>query len=548
MIESDVKMEEETLAATGQCHMENDSAAAVSQEPEALPRVGVEGEENPKRDLQNLDADLLVEVLSYLPQNELFEVMAVSSRWQAVVQETSKLWRVVKVGRKWHSGMGRGVGIEDLYEIVHSVLCVAERVQFSIPFNKYQERILGGVLGVHLRTLELPHSCAYPDFFVVLLSHCPELRSLLIKGEPLGQDPIHICHAKLEIFEVRCRIDRPLTIDCLNLTRLSTAGNGDHLPAGVSGTKQAPFFRCPNLTSLFLAPLHCVSGMLESMAAHAPNIEWLESYCRVDAPFEVLYNFKALQGLKLRACGTIPLGAFNKWPRLERLTLHGHRFASNLRVRHTGLKYIEIEDGIGLTSPSISCFSLEELCLLFYEFGEECLEGLNTSCPKLKSLYIEGSVRKRQDPRAEVPINFRHENLEECRIINLSHRPICVVCPILLKLVVVRAEFECYDVSHKFMALCASLTVLQLSGALTNELCCSIILTLRNLRRLEISGLECFGENDSLELKHSNLKDLVIRKTHMATIVLEMEHIERVEIVNSCVGVLKVSSVERVTL
>lgn len=84
MIESDVKMEEETLAATGQCHMENDSAAAVSQEPEALPRVGVEGVEISKRDLQNLDADLLVEVLRYLPQQELFEVMTGSRSHQTL--------------------------------------------------------------------------------------------------------------------------------------------------------------------------------------------------------------------------------------------------------------------------------------------------------------------------------------------------------------------------------------------------------------------------------------------------------------------------------
>ena len=84
------------------------------------------------RELRNLGADMLVEVFSFLPQTELFEVLTVSKEWMKAVTEGGELWRKVRVCRKWNlRGEGRDMKGN---EVLRRVLGSAEDVSFSLAF------------------------------------------------------------------------------------------------------------------------------------------------------------------------------------------------------------------------------------------------------------------------------------------------------------------------------------------------------------------------------------------------------------------------------
>ena len=58
---------------------------------------GVAGDE---RELRDLHADLLARVFSFLPQNNLFDIMLVNRRWEKAVREGDVLWNKIKVFQK----------------------------------------------------------------------------------------------------------------------------------------------------------------------------------------------------------------------------------------------------------------------------------------------------------------------------------------------------------------------------------------------------------------------------------------------------------------
>lgn len=68
-----------------------------------LPGEG-SGDESSRREWKDVNADLLVQVFSYLPQIELFEVISVSKAWKMAVMEASVLWKEVTVCKKWDLG------------------------------------------------------------------------------------------------------------------------------------------------------------------------------------------------------------------------------------------------------------------------------------------------------------------------------------------------------------------------------------------------------------------------------------------------------------
>lgn len=68
--------------------------------------------EGSQRELQHLNSDLLVQVLLYLPQTELFEVMSVCKPWEDAVLEACVLWREVHVCKKWEMGSRGGSGVD----------------------------------------------------------------------------------------------------------------------------------------------------------------------------------------------------------------------------------------------------------------------------------------------------------------------------------------------------------------------------------------------------------------------------------------------------
>ena len=131
-----------------------------------------------------------------------------------------------------------------------------------------------------LNSLELPVDCVHTPFLTSLESDCHYLKSLVIKGEPKGEDPLRICHPLLETLDFACQTSRSLTLDCPNLTRLSirSDGSGDY-PLSYS-------LNCPQLTRLSLSSIHSTPHVLESMAAQSPNIRWLEVDCDDEWPYD----------------------------------------------------------------------------------------------------------------------------------------------------------------------------------------------------------------------------------------------------------------------
>ena len=163
-------------------------------------------------------ADLLVEVFSNLPQRQLFEMMSVSRDWKKAIMESSRLWRKVKVGRKWHTRPQRSKGKKGRrQEILLQVLKLAEVVRFteSSRYDTRQMMVVGGVLGANLRSLKLPGKSASPSFFPLLTANCPNLTSLDIERD--SDDAItslHISHPSLEKLKLNGFHFFTLIVDC----------------------------------------------------------------------------------------------------------------------------------------------------------------------------------------------------------------------------------------------------------------------------------------------------------------------------------------------
>lgn len=57
-----------------------------------IPGVGSAAEDG-QRGFQDLHSDLLLQVLSHLPQTELFEILSVCKPWEIAVMEANVLWK-----------------------------------------------------------------------------------------------------------------------------------------------------------------------------------------------------------------------------------------------------------------------------------------------------------------------------------------------------------------------------------------------------------------------------------------------------------------------
>ena len=174
-------------------------------------------------DGRNLDAASLVEVFSFLSTEDLAEAMLVSRHWEKTTREGSdRLWKQVTISKKWDMGDGWEEGKEFMYK----VLAAAEEVEIVFFFRTHTGHIesVGRLFGANLRVLEIPHKSVSSAFFLTLFSQCPNLNTFLMDGEPTDRDPLVIRHPKLETLQLACQRARELTIDCPNLTHLSTAG------------------------------------------------------------------------------------------------------------------------------------------------------------------------------------------------------------------------------------------------------------------------------------------------------------------------------------
>lgn len=181
--------------------------------------------------LGNLSADLLATVFSYLCQRELFEVMLVGKHWDMTAREDRSLWSRVEVARPWILGdigreRGRAADGAGAKNMASRLLGAAKEVRFFCEGQHNIPMSVMGMLGQELRSLDFPYYSLHPACFSSLLSQLPNLECLAVRGEPSGEDPIIISHSNLKTFKVNRQQPRSLTIDCPNLTYLSTVGDG----------------------------------------------------------------------------------------------------------------------------------------------------------------------------------------------------------------------------------------------------------------------------------------------------------------------------------
>lgn len=86
---------------------DNLPAVGSEQEVKVLSESGL-GSNGEWRELRNLNADLLVEVFSSLPQEDLLEVLAVCRHWEKAVRKGSVVWQHMRVHQEWRRESTQG--------------------------------------------------------------------------------------------------------------------------------------------------------------------------------------------------------------------------------------------------------------------------------------------------------------------------------------------------------------------------------------------------------------------------------------------------------
>ena len=402
---------------------------------------------------------------------------------------------------------------------------------------------VGGLLGSNLHFLEIPNESVSSTFFPMLFSRCPHLKTLLMNGDAKGSGPIDIRHPQLETLMLGCRKVRLLTIDCPNLTHLSTGGTvTDEESIGSRNTQPFPSFNCPRLTNLSLSPLHCGVAVWQFLAGHAPNIRWLEVHCSGMNPITALTGFKALQVLRVNGgLREIPSHFdFGQWPLLEGILLNGFRFTT---VRHPRLKELRIVDPVQHSSLVLDCPFLEELRIYGDRLEVHCAENLNSWCPRLKRVHLTRLLEMFVPHEVLGSSEFVHETVEELECCSLLPQTKRIACPKLTKLVM-RWDIDGQQPEMAFPVVeCLSLLRIELLGYahLVSSLP-SILAVLPDLESLKICELN--GWKDVV-LEHSRIKDLVLEESKARSLDLIMPSLVHVDIGATLVQVLKVAYMEK---
>lgn len=435
----------------------------------------------------DLDVDLLVEVFSYLPFKDLFEVMLVNKLWEKTVTETDNLWEQVEVTRKWDlRGVGmEGAGLEGVGVVgpplLFRVLRVAKEVKISSAFDHANEHMLwiGGMLGPNLTSLELPTDCPHKPSLPAFESSFLHLKSLVFDGD---EDYSHEKFAEyMEGYPYeyqRRTVDFP-TFDCPNLTSLSLqTWRGEH--------DLAYSLNCPQLIKLCLSFRYSSPCMLEAMATRCPNLRWLEVECD-ESPNAQITRFVKLTHLSMSdLTGDIP--DISVWHQLETLCIESARCPQRLEVRHHNLRVLTLCTLYTPLFPILDCPLLESLDLSSQVFDTHFLEDLNLMCPKLKKVEMRGSWQdNRSVEGGEFSLTFSHECLEELILQSKSDMPMHVMCPKLAYLGLTRGGSDMKELGLEVE--CPLLTTLRISGYQTKSCLLAILSALPSLKSLTIDDI-----------------------------------------------------------
>ena len=425
------------------------------------------------------------------------------------------------------------------------LLHAAEEVEFSTVFTHNPSyKAIVGVLGTGLRVLRLPHLSVNVAGLESILTNCTLLEALLLKGGPLGDKTIRICHPKLRKLEIQVhKFDRRFKVDCPSLTHLSTTRDEDERLLGYMEAIEPPSLRCPLLTSLHLSSLHCASGVLESMAAQCPGIKVLHAYCTPLSPPSVTHLFKSLEILTFKASMDTPKAALIQHLRREPEEEPSSPAAcATLEVNPQYIRELRVSDCLGFVSGAITWPSLEMLTI--YECGYnagshgiECLADLTSICPRLKSavLEISGQVEGRWE--------FSHETLEELELKSAPCVPKRIACPKLRKLIITRSYGGRSELALKVE--CPDLVELQICEYSDLSFLPPILLELTSLKRLQISSARI---EVAVVLEHSHIQVLVIEKCELEKVRLVMQSLVQVSVLESRVLWLTVDSARKMWL
>ena len=248
------------------------------------------GSEVEERELRNLNVDQLVEVFSSLPQEDLVEVMAMCRHWRTAVREGAVVWQKVRVHREWSKESTPEEREKDGgNQILIWALQIAEEVRYVNPWETDWKPLLseGWMVAGNLRILKLPGNCFPADLLPAVLSNCPQLSELAIDGDPNGQGSILMRHSTLRTFKIRSESSRFLTVDCPNLTHLSTQGHRTQHDLIIC----PPSIQCPLLTNLELSSHHCAPAAMRLMAGNAPFMKRLKLESNDECPSIALSKF-----------------------------------------------------------------------------------------------------------------------------------------------------------------------------------------------------------------------------------------------------------------
>lgn len=285
------------------------------------------------------------------------------------------------------------------------------------------------------------------------------------------------------------------------------------------------------------------SEFLVSLAAQAPNIEWINIDVFCVNPIDALTHFKYLKTLRLGGCEPLTPHALDQFPPLEALCLSGIGVANDVEVRHLYLKSLALQNqGGSFVSVRLSCCPLLEVLNLYGgPFSSHHLEQLHLWCPRLNKVMLCSSCL--QDMEEPEPLNFFHAALEEFEITGMNYSGIRPSCPKLIKLSL-RGDPE----SHKNLlgmgVECSNLRELSVSWFRDASWLTIFIQWFPLLESIQVFGCK----EGELHVMHENVRRLLLSNTVMERMVMWVPNLVHMRFDRLRVGEVMVESTRVVTL
>ncbi|KAK3519566.1 hypothetical protein QTP86_029666 [Hemibagrus guttatus] len=303
--------------------------------------------------------NILIEILSYLPVQELVRNARVCKRWRALIKD-QRLWRTVDLST-W------------------------KRVTSRMLWTLLRQYLGRGLCSLHLRGLlqsSRGGSFLSEPWLQTLSSKCPRLRQLTLTHTDLrGLHSCSLLPPSLQVLELRsCELPPGFfTQNPLKLMQTDQTGSGKESQTSCSGCVIEALIldNVPSFTDQHLKSLSLWERLwrLELRDALRVTVAGLKG-CAPPGPHALTHlTHLELEGFSRQQMAA--LGLADGWAGLERLTLGGREVAPGLLClnRLTGLRWLRLR-GCRLTETLVlrSCGTLKKLHMLEFlqvEFAVE---------------------------------------------------------------------------------------------------------------------------------------------------------------------------------